>query len=113
MSHSKKQKNGVLIIIVDMISDAECINKNLRNLLTTLFRMVRHYGNSLIITSQKYYSIPSGMLSNASAMIRFRLKKQREVDSFYDSILMYGNLEERYKVATEERYSFCLPESCG
>ena len=68
--------------------------------------MVRHYGNSLIITSQKYYIIPSGMLSNASAMIRFRLKKQREVDSFYDSILMYGNLEERYKVATEERYSF-------
>ena len=46
------------------------------------------------------------MLSNASAMIRFRLKKQREVDSFYDSIPMYGNLEERYSVATEERYSF-------
>ena len=53
--------------------------------------MDRHYGNSLIITSQKYYSIPSGMLSNASAMIRFRLKKQREVDNFYDSIPMYDN----------------------
>ena len=52
------------------------------NLLTTLFYMGRHYGISLIITSQKYHSIPSGMLSNASQLILFRLKTQREIDSF-------------------------------
>ena len=68
--------------------------------------MDSHYGSCLIITSQKYYSIPSGMLSNASAMICLRLKKQREIDIFYVSIPMYDNLEDRYKVATEERYSF-------
>ena len=106
MSYSKKQKNGTLLLIDDMISDAECFNKKQNNLLTTLFYMGRHYGISLIITSQKYHSIPSGMLSNASAMILFRLKTQREIDSFYDSITMYDNLEERYKLATEERYSF-------
>ena len=107
MDYSKKQKNGALLIIDDMISDAECFNKKQNNLLTTLFYMGRHYGISLIITSQKYHSIPSGMLSNASQMILFRLKTQREIDSFYDSITMYDNLAERYKYATKERYSFC------
>jgi len=107
MDYSKKQKNGALLLIDDMISDAECFNKKQNNLLTTLFYMGRHYGISLIITSQKYHSIPSGMLSNASQMILFRLKTQREIDSFYDSITMYDNLAERYKYATKERYSFC------
>ena len=37
MSYSKKQKNGVLILIDDMISDAEIFNKRQSNLLTTLF----------------------------------------------------------------------------
>ena len=72
MSYFMKQKNGLLILIVDMISDAECFNQKQSNLLTTLFYEGRHYGNSLIITSQKYHSISSGILSNASAMIRFR-----------------------------------------
>jgi hypothetical protein len=106
MNYSKKQKNGVLLIIDDMISDAECFNKKQSNLLTTLFYMGRHYGISLIITSQKFHGIPSSMLSNASHMILFRLKTQREIDSFYDSITMYDNLKERYIEATQERYSF-------
>jgi len=106
MTYSQKKKNGVLLIIDDMISDAECFNKKQSNLLTTLFYMGRHYGISLIITSQKFHGIPSSMLSNASHMILFRLKTQREIDSFYDSITMYDNLKERYKEATEERFSF-------
>jgi GTP-binding protein EngB required for normal cell division len=106
MDYSKKQENGVMLIIDDMISDAECFNKKQSNLLTTLFYMGRHYGISLIITSQKFHGIPSSMLSNASHMILFRLKTQREIDSFYDSITMYDNLKERYIEATQERYSF-------
>ena len=106
MTYSKKKKNGVLLIIDDMISDAECFNKKQSNLLSTLFYMGRHYGISLIITSQKFHGIPSSMLSNASHMILFRLKTQREIDSFYDSITMYDNLKERYIEATKERFSF-------
>ena len=106
MDYSKKQKNGVLMLIDDMISDADCFNKKQDNLLTTLFYMGRHYRVSLIITSQKYHSIPNGMLSNASQLILFRLKTQREIDSFYDSITQYYNMAERYKYATDEKYSF-------
>ena len=106
MEYSKKQPNGVLMLIDDMISDAECFNKKQDNLLTTLFYMGRHFKISLIITSQKYHSIPSGMLSNASALVLFRLKTQREIDSFFDSITQYDDLEERYKYATSEQYSF-------
>jgi len=106
MDYSKKQKNGVLMLIDDMISDSNVFNKKQDNLLTTLFFMGRHFGISLIITSQKYHSIPSGMLSNASQLILFRLKTQREIDSFYDSITMYDNMAERYKYATSEQYSF-------
>jgi len=106
MDYSKKQKNGVLMLIDDMISDSGCFNKKQDNLLTTLFYMGRHFGISLIITSQKYHSIPNGMLSNASQLILFRLKTQREIDSFYDSITQYDDLEERYKYATSEQYSF-------
>jgi len=75
MSCSKKKKNGVLILIDDIISDAKFFTKKQSNLLTTLFYMGRHYGSCRIITSQKYRSIPSGMMSNASTMIRLRLKK--------------------------------------
>jgi len=38
-------------------------------------------------------------------MIRFRLKKQREVDSFYNSIPMYDNL----KSATKSRRKNVIP----
>ena len=96
------------MLIDDMISDSNVFNKKQDNLLTTLFFMGRHFGISLIITSQKYHSIPSGMLSNASQLILFRLKTQREIDSFYDSITQYDNLEERYKYATSEQYSFLI-----
>jgi hypothetical protein len=106
MEYSKKQKNGVLMLIDDMISDSNVFNKKQDNLLTTLFFMGRHFGISLIITSQKYHSIPSGMLSNASQLILFRLKTQREIDSFYDSITQYDNMAERYTYATSEQYSF-------
>jgi len=46
------------------------------------------------------------MLSNASQMILSRLKTQRELDSSYDSITMYDNLEknlmERMKIQQEK-----------
>ena len=106
MEYSKKQANGTLLLLDDLISDANAFNKKSSNLLTELFYTGRHYGISLCITSQRLHAVPSGMLSNCSQMCVFALKTKRERESFLDIVNNYENLEEKYNYAVREAYSF-------
>jgi len=106
MEYSKKQSNGTLLLLDDLISDTNAFNKKSSNLLTELFYTGRHYGISLCITSQRLHAVPSGMLSNCSQMCVFALKTKRERDSFLDIVNNYENLEEKYNYAVREAYSF-------
>ena len=106
MAYSKKQKNGVLILLDDLISDPNAFNKKNSNLLTELFYTGRHYGISVCITSQRLHAVPSGMLSNCSQMCVFALKTKRERESFLEIVNSYESLEQKYCYAVEKPYSF-------
>ena len=64
MEYSKTQPRGVLLLLDDLISDAGAFNRRNNNLLTELFYCGRHFGISLVITTQKLLAVPSGMLTN-------------------------------------------------
>ena len=106
MEYSKKQSRGVLLLLDDLISDAGAFNRRNNNLLTELFYCGRHFGISLVITTQKLLAVPSGMLTNCSALSVFRLKTKRELDGFLENINSIDDLPEKYKYATEKQYSF-------
>ena len=106
MAYSKKQKNGTLFLLDDLISDGDAFNRKNSNLLSELFYCGRHMGISLIITTQKYHAVQSSLLANASQIIVFRLKTKREQDAFEESMTMYDSLSEKYDYATKERYNF-------
>jgi hypothetical protein len=106
MAYSKKQKNGTLFLLDDLISDGDAFNRKNSNLLSELFFCGRHYKISLCITTQKYHACQSSLLANASQIIVFRLKTKREKDAFEESMTMYDNLSEKYDYATKERFSF-------
>ena len=106
MAYSKRQKNGTLLLLDDLISDPDAFNRKNQNLLSELFFAGRHYGISLCITTQKYHAVQSALLANASQIIVFRLKTKREQEAFEESMTMYDDLERKYDYATKERYSF-------
>ena len=79
MAYSKRKRNGILLLLDDLISDGDAFNrKNNTNLLSELFYTSRHYRISLCITTQRYHAVQSALLANASAVIVFRLKTQNE-----------------------------------
>ena len=106
MNYSKKQTNGVLILLDDLISDDKAFNKRSGNLLTELFYTGRHYKISICLTSQRLHAIPSGMLGNASQMVVFALKTKRERESFLEIVNNFENLEQKYQYAVREMYNF-------
>ena len=106
MAYSKKQKNGTLFLLDDLISDGDAFNRKNSNLLSELFYCGRHMGISLIITTQRFHAVQSSLLANASQIIVFRLKTKREQDAFEESNSMYDSLSEKYDYATKEQYNF-------
>ena len=106
MDYSKTQERGVLLLLDDLISDQGAFNRRNSNLLTELFFCGRHFGISLIITTQKLLAVPSGMLANCSHMAVFRLKTKRELDSFLENVNSVDNLPEKYKYTTANQFGF-------
>ena len=60
----------------------------------------------MAILTQKYHSVQSALLANASQIIVFKLRTKREQDAFEDSMTMFDELDEKYRYATSEPYSF-------
>jgi GTPase SAR1 family protein len=106
MAYSKKQKNGLLLLLDDLISDPKAFNKKNANLLTELFYTGRHHRISLCITSQRLHAVPSGMLGNCSQMCVFRLKTRRERESFLEVVNNFEDLEQKYEYAVREPFAF-------
>jgi hypothetical protein len=82
------------------------LNRRNGNVLTELFFCGRHFGITLILTTQKLLAVPSGMLTNCSQMAVFRLKTKRELDGFLDNVNSIDDLPQKYRFATEKQFSF-------
>ena len=107
MEYSRsKTDRGVLLILDDMITDANAFNKRSGNLLNELAFMGRHHKVSFIITAQSYTSIQRPIRINTSAIIAFNLKNKREEEAFLNEQNMWENIRDLYMIATSPKYGF-------
>ena len=107
MEYSRlKTDRGVLLILDDMITDANAFNKRSGNLLNELAFMGRHHKVSFIITAQSYTSIQRPIRINTSAIIAFNLKNKREEEAFLNEQNMWENIRDLYTIAISPKYGF-------
>ena len=107
MEYSRsKTDRGVLLILDDMITDANAFNKRSGNLLNELAFMGRHHKVSFIITAQSYTSIQRPIRINSSAIIAFNLKNKREEEAFLNEQNMWENIRDLYMIATSPNNGF-------
>jgi len=107
MEYSRsKTDRGVLLVLDDMITDANAFNKRSGNLLNELAFMGRHHKVSFIITAQSYTSIQRPIRINTSAIIAFNLKNKREEEAFLDEQNMWENIRDLYTIAISPNYGF-------
>jgi hypothetical protein len=107
MEYSRlKTDRGVLLILDDMITDANAFNKRSGNLLNGLAFMGRHHKVSFIITAQSYTSIQRPIRINTSAIIAFNLKNKREEEAFLNEQNMWEIIRDLYMIATSPKYGF-------
>ena len=107
MEYSRsKTDRGVLLILDDMITDANAFNKRSGNLLNELAFMGRHHKVSFIITAQSYTSIQRPIRINTSAIIAFNLKNKREEEAFLNEQNIWENIRDLYMIATSPKYGF-------
>ena len=107
MEYSRsKTDRGVMLILDDMITDANAFNKRSGNLLNELAFMGRHHKVSFIITAQSYTSIQRPIRINTSAIIAFNLKNKREEEAFLNEQNMWENIRDLYMIAISPKYGF-------
>ena len=112
---------SVLFLIDDFIDQASFAKHN--NLLNALYIKARHYGVSIISSSQKYNGLSTTIRTNSRQLMFFKLRNYKEVESVLDElagVLISKKamsdmkslhqakqlLLEIYNVATEEPFSF-------
>lgn len=105
MEYSEKQPHGCLLIMDDMVC-SKAIDKVRGTLLDRLYMMGRHHKISLIMTSQRYFSLSPQMRLNASHVIVFNLMNASERKSFLNDFVSIKNLPHHLDTVTSERYQF-------
>ena len=106
ISYAKLQKNGILIILDDMVTSSDAFNNKKSNILKKLFYQGRHYKISLILVSQRMREIPSSMRVNATHLICFNLRNTKEEQDFISENQQIERIEDKYKQAVKDPYCF-------
>jgi len=105
MGYASKQ-NGALIILDDMITSSQAVNRKRGNLLKKIFYQGRHHKVSIILVSQKLKDIPLGMRINSTHIICFNLRNKNEEQAFLSENNYIEDLPSKYLEATSKPYNF-------
>ena len=103
-----KKKLFSILIVIDDFADEPAFTRQSK-LLHSLFTRGRHNSISTIVSTQKFASIHPTIRVNATALIVYRLRNAKELESFVDEVsglITKKDLIEIYKQATAEEYSF-------
>jgi hypothetical protein len=98
--HDKEEPIDTLLILDDCLAYLK--NKSLSYLSTKN----RHYGLSMIVTSQYYKKIDPVIRANATHWLFFKTNVEKEHMNVVEDMNSFPKFEEHYKVATNEPYSF-------
>lgn len=92
----------ILIVYDDMLQYLKT-----SSFIGSLYTKSRHFGISVLITSQNYKSIPLKARNNSQMVLVFKLYNESEIDKIEDEIgCNFPNWLDNYKVATKDRYNF-------
>ena len=103
----RKNIFSILIILDDVADNVDVTRKS--KLLHALFTRGRHDSISTIVSSQKFNALHPIIRINATALIVYRLRNQKELDAFLEetsALLDKKTLLDIYNYATKEEYSF-------
>ena len=78
-------------------------------LLHSLYTRGRHNSISTIVSTQKFAAIHPIIRVNATSLVVYKLRNNRELESFLEEVSGLSSKKELlpiYKVATEDEYSF-------
>ena len=100
---NRKKLFSVLIVIDDFADDAVFTRQS--KLLHSLYTRGRHNSISTIVSTQKFAAIHPIIRVNATSLIVYRLRNQKELDAMVEEVAgLTGKKEliEIYKVATAD-----------
>ena len=109
--HVKKQGKTKLfniLIVVDDFADDPLFTRHSK-MLHSLFTRGRHNSISTIVSTQKYNALATIIRVNATALIVYKLRNYKELQSFLEengALIEKQELLEIYKMATKEQFSF-------
>ena len=106
-SQGRKKLFSVLVVVDDFADDANFTRKS--KLLHALYTRGRHNSISTIVSTQKFAAIHPIIRVNATSLIVYRLRNNKELESFLEEVSgLTGKKEllEIYKVATRDEYNF-------
>ena len=96
------------MVVIDDFADDPIFTRQPK-LLHSLFTRGRHNSISTIVSTQKFASIHPIARVNAVALIVYRLRNNKEVESFLEEVSGLTGKKELlaiYKAATDDEYSF-------
>ena len=96
-----------MLVVDDFAEDTTFMRYS--KLLHGLYTKSRHFGLSVITATQKYNALSPIVRLNSSSLYIFKLKNQSELDTFIQeqsALIDKKTINEIYRVATEEPYSF-------
>jgi hypothetical protein len=108
MKENKRNKLFSILVVIDDFADDPSFTRQSK-LLHSLYTRGRHNSISTIVSTQKFCAIHPIIRVNATSLIVYRLRNQKEVDSFLEEVsglITKKDLFEIYKQATHEEYSF-------
>ena len=108
MKKRKMTKLFSICILIDDFSDDSQFSRHSK-LLHSLFTRGRHNSISTLVSIQKFASIAQIVRINATFLIVYRLRNNKDLECFLDEVsgtVGRKELLEMYYLATKEDYSF-------
>ena len=108
MKASNRKKLFSMLIVIDDFADDAVLTRQSK-LLHSLYTRGRHNIISTIVSTHKFAAIHPISRVNATSLIVYRLRNNRELESFLEEVSGLSSKKELlsiYKVATEDEYSF-------
>ena len=108
MKSANRKKLFSILVVIDDFADDPIFTRQSK-LLHSLFTRGRHNSISTIVSTQKFAAIHPIVRVNAVALIVYRLRNNKELDSFLEEVSALTGKKELlsiYRIATEDEYSF-------
>lgn len=97
------------LLIIDDSIGTQLFGLNRKNPLVNFYIRSRHYGCSIILSTQYFNSLNKALRVNASFFVLFKNKDKKQIVSIYEEIASRVSLDkfiEMFNTATDEKYNF-------